>query len=868
MTYSGFPSNQFSNPYAPAIPVGSLLDNRYRVLQVLGQGGFGRTYKAADTHRFDEICVLKEFAPQVNSESGLELARDLFQREAGVLYRLNHPQIPRFRELRQIESGGFSYVVLIQDFIEGRTYRDLLNQQRQNRSNANPPNLHSPSAQKGLSIDSVVCLLKQLLPVLAYLHQNGVIHRDISPGNLIQRQSDGQPVLIDFGAVKKMVATVISQVSGLPGTAQGRSGHEDPSAIPMAPGTCIGKQGFAPPEQFQSGQAFPHSDLYALGATALTLLSGSEPGELINPHNLEWQFPPVILAYPNLEKILKRMVALRPSDRYLSATQVLHDLENSPLENSPTPPGAFPSQGTMAPPQQASWQTAPGPDFARLGSMPSPQAQPSPTAKVSQASPSAASSPPPRSSHPLGVSVASPAESPKNYRNPHPQQRSEPSPHPSPDKPGTSWGKRLGLTGLTCLVLAGGSILGLGIWQGLQSPVDDPTPSNTTTQDTPAAAPDPKLPPAELARKQRIWEQQSALGVPETYLNQLVNDDFYRQHPELNGRKLSRYEADQGLRDKWDALAFDWLDTLKALPKAQRQKLGSYNNGVRDRWIAQINKKRLGSRALNDLTGVHFRQVFPELPLSDQTAGPQAQIWRAIAAETVASILQGDALKTLKLKDNQALHSGSVSANRGIAHVIELKKGQPLSLRLDSSAPLEMAFYPPHSNQAALVPLSSATVWDGTLNTDGFYEVVLVATNNTAVDYTLTLEVIPPEIVPDESDSPGDDTDPNRGPNRDPDRDQNNSDGPNNGSPEPNTDSNSNTAPDGTPPGSDLDAGEATDSSAGSDLSEDLDNPSGGKGSDGNAPEPPIDEDPSGNNAIGDQFDKGADATPNDIIQP
>ncbi len=855
MTYSGFSSHQFSNPYAPAIPVGSLLDNRYRVLQVLGQGGFGRTYKAADTHRFDEICVLKEFAPQVNSESGLELARDLFQREAGVLYRLNHPQIPRFRELRQIESGGFSYVVLIQDFIEGRTYRDLLNQQRQNHSNANrssqpnAPSPHNSSAQNGLSIDSVVFLLKQLLPVLAYLHRNGVIHRDISPGNLIQRQSDGQPVLIDFGAVKKMVATVISQVSGLPETAQGQSGRQKQSAIPVAPGTCIGKQGFAPPEQFQSGQAFPHSDLYALGATALTLLSGSEPGELINPHNLEWQFPPAVLEYPGLAAILQRMVALRPSDRYLSATQVLHDLENTPLENGPTPP---------KPPSQAPWQTVPGPELAQAHPLP-PHSQPSPTREASQAMASPARAGGSTAAHrspDLGSSLKPPAKLPNP--NHEQQQRPTPSPKPSPDKPGASWGKRIGLTGLTCFILAGGSILGLGIWQGLQPAADDPSPGDTITQDTPAAAPDPQLPPAERARKQRIWEQQSALGVPETYLNQLVNDDFYRQHPELNGRKLSRYEADQSLRDEWDSLAFDWLETLKALPKAQRKKLGSYNNGVRDRWITQINKKRLGSRALNDLTNVHFRQVFPQLPLSDQTSGPQAQIWRAIAAETVESILQGDALQTLKLNENQTIHSGSISAHRGLAHVIELKKGQPLTLTLDSSAPLDMAFYPPHSNQAPLVPLSSSTVWDGTLETDGFYEVVLVATGNTAVDYTLMLEVTPPDITPGDSDSPGDDAS------------QNSGQGDSNGDPDSPTDADASSDETGTDSGQTpgQTPGKETNNSSGIDLPGDSDNSPGAEGSDGNKPKAPVDEVPSSNNAIGDQLNNDSDTTLNGITMP
>ena len=129
MTYSG----SFSAGYTPPeIQPGVVLANRYRVMNTLGQGGFGRTYLASDNNRFNELCVLKEFAPQVQTPEYLQKAQDLFEREAGVLYRLEHAQVPRFRELLQTHHNDRDYLLLVQDYVKGQTYRDLLSaRQRQ-----------------------------------------------------------------------------------------------------------------------------------------------------------------------------------------------------------------------------------------------------------------------------------------------------------------------------------------------------------------------------------------------------------------------------------------------------------------------------------------------------------------------------------------------------------------------------------------------------------------------------------------------------------------------------------------------------------------------------------------------------------------
>ena len=219
-----------------------VMGGRYRIVRELGHGGFGRTYLAEDLNRFNESCVLKEFAPQVQGTYALQKAEELFEREAGILYKLQHPQIPKFREMFRVKQGNKGRLFLVQDYVVGQTYHALLDTRK----------------QQGLRFNEaeVTQLLLQILPVLEYIHSLGVIHRDISPDNLILRSTDGLPVLIDFGGVKQVAASVASQVMGSP-----------PVGGTPAHATRLGKVGFAPHEQMQGGIAYPHSDFYALGAT-------------------------------------------------------------------------------------------------------------------------------------------------------------------------------------------------------------------------------------------------------------------------------------------------------------------------------------------------------------------------------------------------------------------------------------------------------------------------------------------------------------------------------------------------------------------------------------------------------------------------
>jgi serine/threonine-protein kinase len=305
-----------NNPIYPGIT----LNNHYRIVRELGHGGFGRTYLAEDAHRFNEPCVLKEFAPQVHGSYALQKSEELFEREAGVLYKLQHNQIPRFRELFRVSISDRGYLFLVQDYVPGQTYRFLLDARK----------------RQGLRFieAEINQLLIQILPVLEYIHSLGVLHRDISPDNLILRLSDGMPVLIDFGGVKQVAATVES----LFGEANGAP----------APATRIGKLGYAPVEQMQMGIVSPHSDLYALAVTVLVLLTGKEPHQLLDTQTLHWNWRAECSLSPNLSLVLDKMLAQQPSQRYSSAREVMLALSGNPLLQPPLP--LAPDFGLTQPP--------------------------------------------------------------------------------------------------------------------------------------------------------------------------------------------------------------------------------------------------------------------------------------------------------------------------------------------------------------------------------------------------------------------------------------------------------------------------------------------------------------------------------------
>ncbi|BAY24095.1 serine/threonine protein kinase with WD-40 repeats [Calothrix sp. NIES-2100] len=274
-------------------PLIELLRSRYRVIKVLSdEGGFGRTYLAEDADKLNEWCVVKQFAPKVQGTSALKKAVELFKEEAKQLQKLGeHPQIPTL--LAYFEQDN--YLFLVQQYIEGQ---NLLQELR-----------------KGIIYDEnkIIQLLLDLLPILKFIHERGVIHRDIKPQNIIRRQSDGRLVLIDFGSSKQLTAAVHTQI-----------------------GTTIGSHGYTPMEQMQDGKAYPSSDLFSLGATCFHLLTKIRPSQLLMQKGYDWvnswqqylhhENRHKVPLDVNLDRILNKLLTTDIDKRYQSAEEVIKDL--------------------------------------------------------------------------------------------------------------------------------------------------------------------------------------------------------------------------------------------------------------------------------------------------------------------------------------------------------------------------------------------------------------------------------------------------------------------------------------------------------------------------------------------------------------
>jgi serine/threonine-protein kinase len=288
-----------STPY-PTIPSGTKIGNRYLIQTILGKGGLGRTYLAFDTYRFNEPCVLKEFAPIVTEVYQVEKSRDLFKREAQILYQLKHPQIPQFYASFATENRLF----LVQQYVQGKSYYQLLQQRlRQGQT---------------FSEQEILAWLLALLPVLEYIHNCGIVHRDISPDNIIQMYGEKLPVLIDFGVGKQ---SIISEESNR-------------VTDVVTKRTFVGKVGYAPEEQMNWGRCYPCSDLYSLGVTAIVLLTGKQPNVLLDSYSLEWQWHSYTNIGNNFGKILDQLLIRNPKYRYQSATEVILALQSISEDSS------------------------------------------------------------------------------------------------------------------------------------------------------------------------------------------------------------------------------------------------------------------------------------------------------------------------------------------------------------------------------------------------------------------------------------------------------------------------------------------------------------------------------------------------------
>ncbi|MBO3461698.1 serine/threonine protein kinase [Aetokthonos hydrillicola Thurmond2011] len=267
-----------------------LFRERYKILQILGRGGFGVTFLAKDAVLpGSPLCVIKQLCPKTTNSKSWALACDRFEKEAKILGQLgSHSQIPML--LNYFKGNGEFY--LVQEYVRGYT-------------------LAQEIKLSGIKNEAAVKqFLQEVLGILRYIHKNHVIHRDIKPQNLIRCSDDGRLVLIDFGAVKEQLI------------------HASQSPIDQISSTnFIGTVGFAPPEQF-SLHAVYASDIYAVGVTCLYLLTGKTPLELdydSTTGEIFWQKE--VRISENFAGILGKMLKISIQERFHSVDDVIWALK-------------------------------------------------------------------------------------------------------------------------------------------------------------------------------------------------------------------------------------------------------------------------------------------------------------------------------------------------------------------------------------------------------------------------------------------------------------------------------------------------------------------------------------------------------------
>ena len=268
-----------------------ILQERYQLQQRLGRTAAGhQTWLAVDLESQEQVTLkMLAFSPEMQWE---ELK--LFEREAQVLQALNHPRIPCYRDYFSLEreaGAGLPWFGLVQDYIPGFSLQELLEKGQ-------------PFSEK-----KVRKIATQVLEILIYLHELSppVLHRDIKPSNLIWGE-DQHVYLVDFGAVQAQAA-----VTGVTFT-------------------VVGTSGYAPLEQFW-GRAVPASDLYALGATLIHLLTGVTPADLPQKDS-RIQFSDRVSVNPTLVSWIEKMTEIGLEKRFSEARDALAALKSGNIQGA------------------------------------------------------------------------------------------------------------------------------------------------------------------------------------------------------------------------------------------------------------------------------------------------------------------------------------------------------------------------------------------------------------------------------------------------------------------------------------------------------------------------------------------------------
>ena len=586
--------------------IGSVLAQRYRIDQQLVSGQAphgallqGQLWRGSDLLASDAPVALR----QLQDPESQARFRQLWPSMQAVL----HPQIPRFGGL--LEEDGALW--LVREWQQGTPF-DQIQQQRVER-------------QLVFGAGEVLLLLRQLLPALAVLHANGLVHGDLNPSNLLRRDQDGLPVLLDFGLLQR----------------QG----EKP--IPGA------TAGFASQAQGRLEAAAAWMDLHALGVTALVLLSGSRPEQLLDAQAGAWVIPEGLDLDVSFREALGRLLSERPEERFEQASAALEALRGVVMPESTGPIARAERTVVLAP-------AAPQPDLPRWDD------------GVSEARGAS------------GASQSAAKASPSRVW-PTEQERRQAA-------EGRLWPVVGALGAAAVLVSLVGYVLlvqfGLGAALGFWSVSGSKSPSKD--QSSLVRPPQASLPPAEVDQRQQLLSRLRALQVDRSWFLSLVDSSLLARYPERNGRLPGDGLEDAPLRRVWNELAEEWLARVEQLPPALRSRLGRLRDADWRKQRDLLTQQGVDLRVVEQLVTASAQSLLPGVATGSKPPEPYRQLWFAAAMRSLEEVR----IETLSARPQQAtVLSSRVQAGGARLITINVPKRRRLVLGINGTPLMQMTIY-------------------------------------------------------------------------------------------------------------------------------------------------------------------------------
>ncbi len=618
---------RFSPLNVPTLPQsGQLIADRYRLERAVAESAHqGVLWLAADTFAADTPVALRRL-PEGSDAEG---ARRLVARLQGVL----HPQVPRFGAV--ISEGPGLW--LVRDWQAGRTFAQLLEARRER--------------QLVFGAGEVLLLLRQLLPALAALHGQELVHGDISPANLLRRDSDGLPVLLDFGLSRSWAP-----------------GDPEPAA-----GVPVGATpGYAPPELQRGEPPAPWMDLHALGVVALVLLSGDDPAALLDPVTLAWRWPAALETQPALAPLLRRLLERDPARRFPSAPAALAAFQALPMPESTGPvPRADRTLVLVPEPRAGNGEPAAGQDIPAGSPMEPPSSDPSALVSASPEEPAV-------SGDRAAVSLP-PLQEPGRSPAPEPALRG-PSRARVVEKEEAAEGGLWPV--LIALVLSAVVGTALGWWWLGRGRAPSPPQAEV---EVPAS-----LPPAEVDQRQQLLNRLRALQIDRGWFLSLVDASLLAQYPERKGRLPGDSLEDAPLRKVWNELAEEWLARVEQIPMPLRTRLGGFRASDWERRQQGLVEQGLSPSVLSQLVSGSTRTLLPGRSSDTMPPEPFRQLWYASAEMTLEN-LRIDPIQ-LRPEITEVL-AADVPASGARLFAVKLPAGHSLALGVNGTPLLQMTVF-------------------------------------------------------------------------------------------------------------------------------------------------------------------------------